>query len=276
MGNRSQSEKTSPPGRRFQGKTVAITGPSLHGIGGSIAVRMAEEGAALVLLGLEEPTALLEQLQPLECKVNYFNCDVADTASAGAVRDAMDDSNIEIDVLVNNAGVDWSSPFHLMDETQWREIIEVNFAGVLRMSQALLPKLEKRNGVIVNISSATGCAGAVGLAAYGASKAAVNSLTQSLAAEYAEKKVRVVGVAPALVRTPMVAPYVENVTAEDWDTIQRCHPLGIGLPEDVAAAVAFLASAEARWISGVTLPMGWIAHWPMPAMQHKTPNATSD
>lgn len=276
MPNRSQSEKASPPNRRFEGKTVAITGPSLHGIGGSIAIRMAEEGAALVLLGLEEPSALIKQLRPFECKVNYFNCDVTDTASAGAARDAIDDSSIEIDVLVNNAGVDWSSPFHLMDETQWREIIEVNFAGVLRMSQAMLPKLERRKGVIVNISSATGCAGAVGLAAYGASKAAVNSLTQSLAAEYAKKKVRVVGVAPALVRTPMVAPYVENVTAEDWGTIQRCHPLGIGLPEDVASAVAFLASAEARWISGATLPMGWIAHWPMPALEHKTSNMTSD
>ena len=87
---------------------------------------------------------------------------------------------------------------------------------------------------------------------------------------------RVVGVAPALVRTPMVAPYVESVTAEDWEAIQRCHPLGIGLPDDVAAAVAFLASAEARWISGVTLPMGWIAHWPMPAMQNGGLNSAND
>ena len=276
MANRKQSETEYALARRFEGKTVAITGPSLHGIGGSIAMRLAEEGASLVLLGLEEPAALLEKLQPFDCTVDFFPCDVADTAAAGAAYTAIEDARIKIDILVNNAGVDWSSPFHLMDETKWREIIEVNFAGVVRMSQALLPQLEQQKGVIVNISSATGCAGAIGLAAYGASKAAVNSLTQSLAAEYAEKKVRVVGVAPALVRTPMVAPYVENVTAEDWETIQRCHPLGIGLPEDVAAAVAFLASAEARWISGVTLPMGWIPHWPMPAMQHADPNSTSD
>ncbi len=276
MSSRNQSEIECGRARRFEGKTVAITGPSMHGIGGSIAFRLAEEGASLVLLGLEEPTALVEQLQPLDCTVDFFQCDVADTAAVGSACAAIVDNGIEIDVLVNNAGVDWSSPFHLMDETKWREIIDVNFAGVLRVSQALLPQLEKQKGVIVNISSATGCAGAVGLAAYGASKAAVNSLTQSLAAEYANKKVRVVGVAPALVRTPMVAPYVESVTAEDWEAIQRCHPLGIGLPDDVAAAVAFLASAEARWISGVTLPMGWIAHWPMPAMQNGGLNSAND
>lgn len=276
MASRFQIETAFEQGNRFHGKTVAITGPSLHGIGGSIAMRLAEEGASLVLLGLERPEELLERLEGLDCKADYFHCDVADTLATTSARDAMDEEKIEIDVLVNNAGVDWSSPFHSMDETQWREIIEVNFAGVLRMSQALLPQLEKRKGVIVNISSATGCAGAVGLAAYGASKAAVNSLTQSLAAEYAEKKVRVVGVAPALVRTPMVAPYVENMTAEDWEKIQRCHPLGIGLPEDVAAAVAFLASSEARWISGVTLPMGWISHWPMPSMQNDSATPSSD
>ena len=188
MANRIQTENAFEQGKRFQGKTVAITGPSLHGIGGAIAIRLAEEGASIVLLGLERPGELLERLEGLSCSADYFHCDVANANAATAARDAMVEASIGIDVLVNNAGVDRSSPFHLMDETQWREIIEVNFAGVLRMSQAMLPALEKKKGVIVNISSATGCAGAVGLAAYGASKAAVNSLTQSLAAEYAEKK----------------------------------------------------------------------------------------
>ena len=131
----------------------------------------------------------------------------------------------------------------------------------------MLPHLQKGKGVIVNISSCTAFAGTAGLAAYGASKAGLNGLTESLAVEYAERGVRVVGVAPALVRTPMIAPYVENVTSEDWEAIQKCHPLGIGLPEDVASAVAFLASDEARWISGVTLPLGWMPIWPMPFLK---------
>ena len=270
MATRAQPE-TMNREKRFEGKTVAITGPSLHGIGGAIALRLAEEGASLFLLALEKPSELLDRLEAMGCRAEYLVCDVADPQAANRTVDAMDQKQIAIDVLINNAGVDWSSPFHSMDEVRWREIVEVNFVGVLRMSQALLPQLQRRKGVIVNISSATGFSGTVGLAAYGASKAAVNSLTQSLAAEYADRKVRVVGVAPALVRTPMVAPYVENVTAEDWDAIQRCHPLGIGFPEDVAAAVAFLASAEARWISGVTLPLGWIPHWPMPPLRDESP-----
>ena len=275
MATRHQPE-TVRREKRFEGRTVAITGPSLHGIGGSIATRLAEEGASLFLLALEKPDELIERLEALECTADYFVCDVTDPLAAGLVLETLAEKKVEIDVLINNAGVDWSSPFHSMDEARWREIIEVNFVGVLRMSQAMLPQLEKRKGVIVNISSATGFSGTVGLAAYGASKAAVNSLTQSLAAEYAHRRVRVVGVAPALVRTPMVAPYVENVTAEDWDAIQRCHPLGIGHPEDVAAAVAFLASEEARWISGVTLPLGWIPHWPMPPLRDETAETSND
>lgn len=276
MATRYQPELDAKQANRFSGKTVAITGPSLHGIGGSIALRFAEEGAALVLLGIEQPDELLDRLGRLGCEADYVLCNVADPEAADAAKEMINKKKIEVDILVNNAGVDWSSPFHSMDEARWREIVEVNFVGVLRMSQAMLPQLEKRKGVIVNISSATGFVGTAGLAAYGASKAAVNSLTQSLAAEYATRKVRVVGVAPALVRTPMVAPYVENVTAEDWDAIQRCHPLGIGLPEDVASAVAFLASDEARWISGVTLPLGWIPHWPMPAMDNGLLDPASD
>ena len=187
MATRAQSE-TMNREKRFEGKTVAITGPSLHGIGGAIALRLAEEGASLFLLALEKPSELLDRLEAMGCPAEYLVCDVADPQAASRTVDAMDQKQIAIDVLINNAGVDWSSPFHSMDEVRWREIVEVNFVGVLRMSQALLPHLQRRKGVIVNISSATGFSGTVGLAAYGASKAAVNSLTQSLAAEYAESQ----------------------------------------------------------------------------------------
>jgi NAD(P)-dependent dehydrogenase (short-subunit alcohol dehydrogenase family) len=252
---------------RFKGKTVAITGPSLHGIGGAVALRMATEGASLAMLAPEKPVDLMDRLKPVGTSVHWTQCDVTDAVGARAAIEATAEEFGELDILVNNAGVDWASPFAEMDESQWRQIVEVNFLGVLRMSQAMLLHLQKRKGVIVNISSVTAFAGTAGLAAYGASKSAVNSLTQSLAIEYASRHVRVVGVAPALVRTPMIAPYVENVTAEDWQAIQQCHPLGIGSPEDVAAAVAFLASDEARWISGVTLPMGWMPNWSMPFLK---------
>ena len=118
--------------------------------------------------------------------------------------------------------------------------------------------------MIINVTSASGLGGTPGLAAYSAAKAGVDGLTRSLAVEYARKGVRVVGVAPALVKTPMSARYAAGMTAEVWDRLVACHPLGIGAAQDVAAAVAFLASHEARWISGITLPLGWMPSYPLP------------
>lgn len=88
-------------------------------------------------------------------------------------------------------------------------------------------------------------------------------MTLSLAQELASRKIRVVGVAPALVKTPMAWRHVAGMTAKTWEEILACHPLGIGRPADVAAAVAFLASEDARWISGVTLPLGWMPSFPI-------------
>ena len=252
---------------RFHGKVVVITGPSLHGIGGAIANRVAEEGASIAMLSDEKPDDLIERLKTRTTNVYWTACDVTDGDGVEAATEACEREFGKVDILINNAGVQSAGPFMEMDEQKWRRIVEVNLLGVLHMSQAMLPHLQKGKGVIVNISSCTAFAGTAGLAVYGASKAGLNGLTESLAVEYAERGVRVVGVAPALVRTPMIAPYVENVTSEDWEAIQKCHPLGIGLPEDVASAVAFLASDEARWISGVTLPLGWMPIWPMPFLK---------
>ena len=88
--------------------------------------------------------------------------------------------------------------------------------------------------------------------------------TQSLAWELAPRKIRVVAVAPGLVDTPMTHKHIEHLTPESWKQIQACHPLGVGSPHDVASAVAFLASSDARWITGVTLPLGYAAAYPLP------------
>ncbi|MEK6247155.1 MAG: SDR family oxidoreductase [Planctomycetales bacterium] len=252
--------------KRFQDKVCVITGPSAHGIGGAVAMRLAEEGAAVALLGRDKPSELIDRLEAAEANVYWKDCDVTSSNQVLEATKSCAQHFGTIDVLVNNAGIEVASSFEDMAEQQWQEVMEVNLLGVLRVSQAMVSHLQKSKGVIVNISSATAYAGTLGLAVYGASKAGVNGLTQSLAAEYADRKIRVVGVAPALVRTPMIAPYVNNVTSADWEQIQRCHPLGIGLPDDVAAAVAFLASADARWISGVTLPLGWMPAWNMPPL----------
>jgi len=252
---------------RFLGKLAVITGPSAHGIGGAVALRFVQEGGRVALLSIEHDSDLDRKLEKYLTQVEWVECDVTDSNSVvNATRDCLQRCG-DIDIVVNNAGVESTCRFEDMSEEDWLRTIDVNLAGVLRVSQAMLPHLVKTKGVIVNISSATSFAGTPGLAAYGASKAAVNSLTAALAVEYAERRVRVVGVAPAVVRTPMIRPFVERLTADDWDQVQACHPLGVGAADDVAAAVAFLASDEARWITGVTLPLGWIPTWTMPLVQ---------
>jgi 3-oxoacyl-[acyl-carrier protein] reductase len=124
--------------------------------------------------------------------------------------------------------------------------------------------LSAPGGVIVNIASALALGGCAGFAVYSASKAGLVGFTQSLAWELAPKGIRVVGLAPGLVHTPMVHKHIAHLTPEVWAQVEACHPLGIGRPDDVAAAVAFLASSDARWITGVTLPLGWAPHYPLP------------
>ncbi|NIL97477.1 MAG: SDR family oxidoreductase [Planctomycetales bacterium] len=249
---------------RFASKVVVITGASPYGIGGAIAVRLAREGAALWLMSRGDPGELMEKIEPFKHKVVWSGCDVTDQRAVDQSRDACLDEFGQIDVLVNNAGIETASSFEDLSDEEWDELVDVNLTGVMRTTRAMLPALKERGGVVVNVSSCTAMGGTPGLVAYSATKAGLNGMTQSLALEMADQGVRVVGVAPALVRTPMAARHVQRLTAEAWEKLQDCHPLGIGVTQDVAAAVAFLASNEARWISGITLPLGWMPSYPLP------------
>jgi NAD(P)-dependent dehydrogenase (short-subunit alcohol dehydrogenase family) len=177
----------------------------------------------------------------------------------------------KIDVVVNNAGVELARPLEKFSDADWKELLDVNLNGAIAVAQATLPYLPQPGGVIVNIASALGLAGCPGYSIYSASKAGLIGFTQSLAWELAPQRIRVVAVAPALVYTPMVHKYMSQITPALWQQIEACHPLGIGGPGDVAAAVAFLASSDARWITGVTLPLGWAANFPLPGVQLSPP-----
>ena len=121
--------------------------------------------------------------------------------------------------------------------------------------------------VIVNVASALALGGCANVSIYSASKAGLVGFTQSLAMELAPRRIRVVGVAPGVVATPMTLRHFENLTDDGHRQLAASHPLGTGWPQDVAAVVAFLASDEARWITGATIPLGWMPQFPLPVEQ---------
>lgn len=252
---------------RFHGKVAIITGASDKGIGGAIAERLAREGAAVYLTSLLEPKRLLKRLQRIGCRAQFVPGDIRNRNDVRTLVDACLGQFGQIDILINNAGIESAKSLAEFAEDRWREIVEVNLMGAISVSQCAAPRMAETGGVIVNVASALGLAGCGGFAAYSASKAGLIGFTQSLAWELAPRRIRVVAVAPGLVHTPMIHKHIEHLTADTKRQIEACHPLGIGLPHDVASAVAFLASDDARWITGVTLPLGWAPHYPLPTQQ---------
>jgi NAD(P)-dependent dehydrogenase (short-subunit alcohol dehydrogenase family) len=256
---------------RFLGKTAVITGASDQGIGGAVAERLAREGTSVALLSRSEPKRLLKRLNRLGRGVLFAPCDVTKSQDVqGAVEKTISQFG-QIDVLVNNAGVEYARPFEKFTDDEWQGLLEVNLHGAIRMCRAVLPHFPKTGGAIVNVASALGLGGCPSFTIYSAGKAGLIGLTQSLAWELAPRKIRVVAIAPALVATPMTLKHMQHLTTEVHKQLEAIHPLGVGLPHDVAGAVAFLASSDAAWITGITLPMGWAPHYALPVSHFMAP-----
>ena len=230
-----------------------MTGAS-RGIGRAIAVRLADAGADLLVLGTRADLleVLVAEIGARGRRAVAMTGDVADPRVADdAVRLAEQELG-EVWVLVNNAGVNLRAPTLEMALEDWNRVIDVNLNGTLHFCRAVLPGMAKRRGgVIVNISSTMAKAPHKNAApAYGASKAAVNYLTMHLAREFAPDGVRVNAVCPGPVETEMTA---------EWDTEYRARvidgvPLGrLGTAEEIAETVVFLASDAAGFITGQTI-----------------------
>jgi NAD(P)-dependent dehydrogenase (short-subunit alcohol dehydrogenase family) len=252
---------------RFAGKVALITGASDRGIGGEIAVRLAREGAAVAILSRSVPDRLLKKLNRFQRGAVHTTGDVTVAANIARALDECLRHFGKLDVVVNNAGVEVARSLDKFAEADWKQLLDINLNGAIAVSQAALPHLTSPGGAIVNIASALALGGCPGFSVYSASKAGLIGFTQSLAWELAPRGIRVVAVAPGLVHTPMIHKHVDQLTPEIWAKIEACHPLGMGRPDDVAAAVAFLASADARWITGIALPLGWAHHYPLPTGQ---------
>jgi len=237
----------------LSGKHAVVTGGS-RGIGRAIVLRLATQGADVAFSYRGNQAAALETAAAVEAlgrRALPVQGDVTDPAAAEAVVAAALAAFGSIDILVNNAGITRDDLIMRMSIDAWREVLETNLFGAFYTTKAVTrPMLRARSGRIVNITSVSGQAGQTGQANYSAAKAGLIGLTKATARELASRGITANAVAPGFVLTELTAGLPEALTAE---LVART-PLGrFGTVEEVAAAVAFLASDEAAFITGQVL-----------------------
>ena len=245
---------------RLEGKVALVTGGA-RGIGGAICCAYVAEGAKVAVAD-----RLIEDAQvtaaPLGENAMAVAMDVTDLAAIAQGVAAVEEKWGAVDVLVNNAGVFNMAPIEEVTLDDYRRQYDVNVAGTIFAIQAVVPGMKKRGGgAIINLSSQAGRRGEPNITVYCSTKAAVISITQSLALELAKDKIRVNAIAPGVIDTPMwshvdalFAKYEDKAVGQKKREVGEAVPLGyMGAPEDVAEPAVFLASESARYITAQTL-----------------------
>ncbi|KAB3533281.1 3-oxoacyl-[acyl-carrier-protein] reductase [Alkaliphilus pronyensis] len=237
---------------RLKDKVAVVTG-STSGIGKASIIKFAEEGAKVVVWGRtnEEVEAVVNELKDAGKEVLGVTADVSVAEEVNSAMDKIKDHFGAIDILVNNAGITADAQLMKMTEEQFDKVIAVNLKGVYNCGQGAAKVMaEQKSGVIINVSSVVGIYGNFGQTNYAATKFGVIGMTKTWAKELGRKGVRVNAVAPGFIVTEMTAKMPEKIL----DAMKAKSPLGIlGEPADIANAFVYLASDEAKFVTGTVL-----------------------
>ena len=231
------------------GKCALVTGAS-GGIGGAIAAALHGAGATVGLSGTRQ-APLEARAAELGARAHVLPCDLGDPAAVEALPKQTAAAMGGLDILVNNAGITRDQVFMRMSDADWQAVLDVNLTATMRLCRGVVrPMMKGRWGRIVNVGSVVGTTGNPGQANYAAAKAGLLGLTKSIAHEVASRGITANTVSPGFIATPMT----EKLTDEQQEKINAQIPLArMGTPEEIAAAVLYLASPEAGYVTGATL-----------------------